>query len=41
MIGICGLNFDDYLYMAGVLSPILTSHRPSKSLTGQMDLPKL
>ena len=22
MIGICGLNFEDYLYMAGILSPI-------------------
>ena len=41
MIGICGLNFEDYLYMAGILSPILTAHRPSKRLTGMTDLPKL
>ena len=31
MVGLCGLNFEDYAYMAGVLSPILTAHRPAKA----------
>ena len=41
MIGIYGLNSEVYLYMAGGLSPLLMTHRPSKRLTGKTDLPKL